>query len=98
MASRIQLEAFADKLEKAYAILDLSGASARRLTAVRSLIRPYSSDEMPTEAARSLWIQFTGSLLRLGTASATPADLHDLRILIHRLRLAILAYLDDAVS
>ena len=94
MASRVQLEAFTDKLEQACAVLDFSGAPGRRLTAVRSLVGPLSGDEMPTDGARSLRIQVTESMLRLGTASATPADFHDLRALILRLRLAIRAYLD----
>jgi hypothetical protein len=94
MASRAQLEAFTDKLEQACAVLDFSGAPGRQLAEARSLVGPLSGDEMPTDGARSLRVQVTESMLRLGTAWATPADLQELRALIHRLRLAIRAYLD----
>ena len=96
MTSRAQLEKITDKLQQACAILDYSGATGRRLVAVRSLIRPYSSDDMPTDAARSLWFQVTEHVLRLGTGAATSRDLHDLWLQIHQLRTAIRAYLDGA--
>jgi len=98
MTSRAQLERITDKLEQARAILDYSGAIERRLAAVRSLIRPYSRDDMPTDAARSLWSQLTEQMLRSGSGTATTQDLRDLSLQIHRLRQAIRGHLDKTAD
>ena len=77
MANRADLERCGDKLAQAAAILVYSGGVARRLTAVRALLNPIRSEDMPTQAARDLWIETAQAMLRLNDA-ATSEDLHAL--------------------
>jgi hypothetical protein len=98
MASRADLEKITDKLEQAYAILAYSGAPARRLTTVRTLLRPFHSGDLPTSATRVLWMYIGETMLRLGGGVATSEELHSLGHQIRQLRDMIHAHLAYAAG
>ena len=93
MASRADLERLVDTLAQAAAILAYSGGPARRLTAVRTLLQAFGNEDMPTSAARDLWIEIAQSMLRLGGGAATSVELHGLDGQIGQLRDVIHAHL-----
>jgi len=93
MASRADLERLVDTLARAAAILAYAGGPARRLTAVRTLLQAFGNEDMPTSAARDLWIEIAQSMLRLGGGAATSVELHGLDEQIGRLRDVIHAHL-----
>jgi len=94
MADRADLEKITEKLAQAEAILAYSGAAARRVTGVRTLLRPLQSNDMPTAAARNLWIQTVEAMLRLTDDRITVEEIRKLHRQIGELRKAIRTHLD----
>jgi len=86
MADRADLEKITEKLAQAEAILAYSGAAARRVTGVRTLLRPFQSCDMPTVAARSLWIETVEAMLRLTDDKITAEEMGSLRRQLSDLR------------
>jgi len=89
MVDRADLEKITDKLAQAEAILAYSGGAVRRMVGVRTLLRALQSDDMPTTAARGLWIQIAQAMLRLTDDRITVDEIRDLRRQIGELRKAI---------
>ena len=63
------------------------------MTAVRTLLRAFQSKDMPTAAARALWIEIALAMLSLADDEITVDQIRDLRRQIGELRKAILAHL-----
>ena len=89
MVDRADLEKITDRLAQAEAKLAYSGGAARRMTGVRTLLRAFQRDDMPTAAARGLWIQIVQAMLRLTDDKITVDEICDLRRQIGELRKAI---------
>src|SRR5262249_3930889 len=93
MVDRADLQKITDKLAQAEAILAYKGATTRRVMGVRTLLRALQASDMPTAAARSLWVQILETMLRLTDDTITVDEVRDLAHRIGELRKAILAHL-----
>jgi hypothetical protein len=94
MVDRADLEKITEKLAQAEAILAYSGGVARPVTGVRTLLRALQSNDMPTAAARSLWIETVEAMLRLTDDKITVEEVRNLHRQIGELRKAIRTHLD----
>ena len=89
MAIPADLETIAAKLAQADAILAYSGATGRRVEAVRALLRVFRADDMPTRATRAMWIQIVETMLNLGVGVVPLQEIDGLGLQIRQLRNAI---------
>src|SRR5262249_31818338 len=92
MPSCTNLELLGDSLTRAVAILTYYGDPPGRVAAVRSLLRGFRGADMPTGAARDMWVEILQSLLRTGSEAAME-ELRPLAEQVDRLRGVIGAHL-----
>ena len=93
MLSHATLEKIRDRLAREAAVVDHAGDAGRRLTAAGSLLRGFAADDMPTRAARGLWIEITQTMLRLSDETVTADELDGLRNQIVALQKLITTHL-----
>jgi hypothetical protein len=84
-----RLQLLATRLEEADAILAHTAPTTRRLAAVRALLRPFSTDDMPTKSTRALWLWIVEAMVGLGVRTVSIQEIDNLSTQIRVLQKAI---------